>query len=423
MSQRQTPLSRTTKPLAWVRKSKWAGAAALALLACGAVSAQKTTKPTYSYTFIGNPDAVSTAAANRAKTPSVVIMGGGPDVDQAFSWMIQRAGVVPGSGGRFVVIRATGTGAYNDYIYENDASKTLWPTVVGGKGLGLSSVETLVIPDIASANHAFVNQIVGRADAVFIAGGDQRNYIKQWKGTLLNNTLNTLIGNKVPVGGTSAGLAVLGQFDFAAINGTVTSAQALSDPYNKYMTLDPNPQTYSISSTSNPGGFLVPNVLLRTLADAHLDERDRMGRLVAFTARLVGPDGAGGGCAGGIQTVQTPGVPLSPTLNDSVARSLGVGVESAVLIEGDGVQAPVVGKVVTNPDTTTLSAAYFLMATQAPTQCASRKPLSGMKAQAVRVRPEQTFNLSTWAGVGIDPPYTLSVDNGVLSSSTGGSVY
>ncbi len=382
--------------------------------------AQKSPKPaTASYTYVayGQPEApvASTVASKRAQTPSVVIMGGGPDVDEAFRWMIQRAGVTPGSGGRFVVIRATGTGAYNDYIL--DSSGAAWPSYVGGDALGLSSVETLVIPDMAAANHAFVNEKVGRADAVFIAGGDQSNYIKQWKGTRLNDTLNALLGKRVPVGGTSAGLAVLGQFDFAALNGTVTSAQALADPLNKYMTIDPNPQTYATSSTSSAGGFLVPTVLQRTLADAHLDERDRMGRLVAFTARMVGPDGTASGCAGGIHTVKTAGVPLSPTLNDSVARAIGVGVESAVLIEGDGSSTPIKGTVVTNSDTTTASAAHFLIATQVPTRCVSRKTLSGVKVQGVRVKPNQSFNLSTWSGEGTDPPYTLTVTDGVMTGN------
>jgi hypothetical protein len=35
-------------------------------------------------------------------------MGGGTDVDAAFQWMCQRSG-----GGDFLVIRATGTDAYN----------------------------------------------------------------------------------------------------------------------------------------------------------------------------------------------------------------------------------------------------------------------------------------------------------------------
>jgi cyanophycinase len=41
----------------------------------------------------------------------MVLMGGGTDVDDAFLWMCKRSG-----GGDFLVIRATGTDAYNEYI-------------------------------------------------------------------------------------------------------------------------------------------------------------------------------------------------------------------------------------------------------------------------------------------------------------------
>ena len=44
-------------------------------------------------------------------------MGGGQDVDQAFRWMIRRAGIKPGTGGRFVVLRASGADGYNPYNF------------------------------------------------------------------------------------------------------------------------------------------------------------------------------------------------------------------------------------------------------------------------------------------------------------------
>ena len=380
----------------------------------------------YTYSYIGDPNiSPSITPSNKAATPSWVVMGGGPDVDQAFAWMIKRAGVVPGSGGRFVVIRATGTGAYNDYIYENDASLTQWPTVVGGKRLGLSAVETLVIPSVNAANDPQVNKIVARADAVFIAGGDQKDYITYWKGTLLNNTLNTPMANKVPVGGTSAGLAILGQFDFAALKGTVTSAQALANPFNKYMTIDPG-QTLQTSSVSFPsGGFITPHPLFNTIVDAHLDERDRMGRLVAFLSRLVGPVAAtSGGCSGGIlMSSSSMPSPANPAYSDLVARGLGVGVETALLVEGDGVTTDVIAKRVSNPDTTTWSAAYFLWPQYDPTQCAAGKPLAIDRVLVTRVDANQpVFNLSTWTGGSMT--YTLKVLDGALSSTAaGGAVY
>lgn len=377
----------------------------------------------YSYFYTGNPNITPVIApSNRASTPSFVVMGGGPDVDVAFQWMITRAGVVPGSGGRFVVIRATGTDAYNAYIYENDASVTPWPTVVGGAGMGLSSVETLVIPSTTAANHPFVNQIVARADAVFIAGGDQSDYLKYWKGTALNNTLNSLIERRVPIGGTSAGLAVLGQFDYAALRGGVTTAQALANPFNKYMTLDPSPQTLTTSSTSNPGGgFITPHLLFNSIVDAHLDARDRMGRLVAFVARLIAPNGTTG-CAGGILS-SSPTLPSAQnkSYGGYVARGIGVDVETALLLEGDGYTSDVIATRVTNPDTSTTSAAYFLWPQSDPTQCTTGQPLSVSNVRVTRVdQGNPTFNLSTWSGG--SATYTLTVTNGVLSSSTG-SVY
>ena len=156
------------------RRARW-GVAALLWVVLGTASAGKP----YSYFVTGDADAQVTAS-NSPSTSSVVLMGGGPDVDEAFRWMIARAGIKPGTGGRFVVIRATGTDAYDPYIYYSDAALTTSTSVadqwVGGASLGLSSVETLVIPSVAAANDAFVNSVVSKANAVFIAGGDQSDY-------------------------------------------------------------------------------------------------------------------------------------------------------------------------------------------------------------------------------------------------------
>jgi cyanophycinase-like exopeptidase len=386
----------------------------------------------YSYYAVGDPakNPVITPA-DRATTPSYVVMGGGPDVDKAFQWMIQRAGIKAGSGGRFVIIRATGTEAYNPYIYysdANDGTSTLPPANqdgwVGGAYLGLSSVETLVIPSIAAANHATVNQIVARADAVFIAGGDQSDYIKNWKNTQLDWTLQSLMSRKVPIGGTSAGLAVLGQFDFAALRGSVTSAQALSNPYNKYMSLDPTPQTLAPTSPSAPeGAFVAPPPLFNTILDAHLDERDRMGRLVTFVSRLIAPY-YGAGCSGGILLPKAAQNLSATPYGDLVARGIGVGVEAALLVSGDGaIATPITATLVTNPTTTTASAAYFVLPQNYPAQCASGKALSGVTASVVKVdRLNPTFNMSNWTGG--YAPYTLTVTNGVMAvTGNGGSPY
>ena len=371
----------------------------LGLALASALTVAHAGKKPYSYDYVGNPQA-AVSIATPPSTPSFVLMGGGPDVDEAFRWMISRAGIRPGTGGRFVIIRATGTDAYNPYIYYSDATNNTGSTPadgwVGGAAQGLSSVETLVIPSTAAANDPFVNQVVSQAHAVFIAGGDQADYIKNWKGTELDRTLQSLMARQVPVGGTSAGLAVLGQFDFAALRGSVTTSQALGDPFNKYMTLDPAPLSLS-------GGFIAPPALANTITDSHLDSRDRMGRLIAFVARLVAPSGTTG-CPGGILPAGNYG-----------ARGIGLGVETALLVQGNGTHQPVTARRVTNVATTTPSAVYFLRPLTPPTQCASGQPLTSTTVEIRRLDNSLTeFNLSDWSGVS---PYYVDAISGTLSSN------
>ena len=99
-----------------------------------ALYAQKS-KTGFTAFVVGNPADAQPAAT---LTPGLVLMGGGTDVDAAFQWMCQRAG-----GGDFVVIRTTGTDAYNPYIQE------LCPQ--------LDSVETIMITSVAGAYSAYVS--------------------------------------------------------------------------------------------------------------------------------------------------------------------------------------------------------------------------------------------------------------------------
>src|ERR1700722_3096000 len=143
------------------------------------------TANTYQYDSVGNPQDVVTHP-----TPGLVLMGGGPDVDEAFRWMIQKSG-----GGDFLILRASGTDAYNPYIY-----------AMGG----VNSVKTLVLKERGASSDAFVLDTINKAEAIFIAGGDQANYMDLWQGTPLQKALQAAVDRGVPMGGTSAGLAVLG---------------------------------------------------------------------------------------------------------------------------------------------------------------------------------------------------------------------
>src|SRR6266851_7377585 len=62
----------------------------------------------YSYFRVGNPNDVTTAT-----TAGTALEGGGTDVDAVYQWMCARSG-----NGDFLVIRATGTDAYNPYIQQ-----------------------------------------------------------------------------------------------------------------------------------------------------------------------------------------------------------------------------------------------------------------------------------------------------------------
>ena len=90
------------------------------------------------------------------------MMGGGSDLDEAFRWLCRK-----GNGGDFLILRATGDDDYNSYVY----------------GLcKANSVATLILPDRQAAEDPAVAQIIRQAEVVFIAGGDQANYIRGMEG-------------------------------------------------------------------------------------------------------------------------------------------------------------------------------------------------------------------------------------------------
>ena len=74
----------------------------------------------YSYFRVGNANDITTST-----TAGTVLMGGGTDVDAAFQWMCQRSG-----NGDFLVIRATGTDAYDPYIQQLCPNENSVATIV-----------------------------------------------------------------------------------------------------------------------------------------------------------------------------------------------------------------------------------------------------------------------------------------------------
>lgn len=281
------------------------------------------------------------------------MMGGGNDLDEAFRWLCNK-----GNGGDFLIVRARGDDDYNAYV--NKLCKA-------------NSVATLIIPDREAAQDPAVAEIIRTAEVVFIAGGDQANYIRGWKGTPVESAINENIAAGKPIGGTSAGLAVEGEFVYTAADDkpddkNLSSGDVLANPYFERVTLARE--------------FLKVPHLEGLITDSHFAKRDRMGRSLGFLARIM-----------------KDGWSSSP-------RAVAIDEQSAVLVEADG-KARVVG---------TGKGAFFLRPTQAPEVCEKGEPLTFRGISIYRVPTGGYFDLTAWAGDG-GTEYSLSVERGKIEST------
>lgn len=187
----------------------------------------------------------------------ICLMGGASESDEAMVWFLNKA-----NGGDVVVLRASGSDGYNNYFYSE-------------LGVAINSVTTFVIDNQEGATSAYVLDKVEKAEAIWFAGGDQFDYITYFKDNALEDALNEFINVKGGViGGTSAGMAILGSGYFSAENGTVTNAQALSNPYHNRLTLGYN-------------DFLEIPYLENLITDSHYDDPDRRARHSTFLARYA----------------------------------------------------------------------------------------------------------------------------------------
>jgi len=126
----------------------------------------------------------------------------------------------------------------------------------------------------SAAYDGWVESVVRSAAAVFLAGGDQWNYYSMWKATPLGAALASHV-DMAPIGGTSAGMAVLGRVINTAqwlADEPLVSRTALADPYVPLVSLG--------------GELLRAPSLAHVVTDTHFRERDRMGRLVVFVTRM-----------------------------------------------------------------------------------------------------------------------------------------
>ena len=284
----------------------------------------------------------------------------------AYRWFLERTG-----GGDVLVLTADAAPCdiYNAFLYNMS-------------GLAASdrpnSVTTACFTNRSGASPASprLQRLLDGAAGLFVTGGDQAKYLEFWRGTPVAAALSGAGGRPgggAPVvGGSSAGLAIQGQFVFDAAAGSVSSAEALADPMG--------------GGVSLTRSFLgVNGVWMRgVLTDTHFLQRDRMGRLLAFVARAATQRWD----VGDGQPDNQPGV-------------LGVGVSehTAVLVGADGVAT-----------FTGVGPAHFLSTRgRLPSECEKGKAL-GWDAPGVDVwrwnasdagAANASFDFGRWAQVGV----------------------
>ncbi len=312
-----------------------------------------------------------TSNVNNLTTPGLCLMGGATENDSASTWWLQRAG-----GGDIVVLRASGSNGYNSYFF-TDLGQTV------------NSVETIVFNDATAAQDPYVRRRIAEAEALWIAGGDQSDYVDYWRGTGIDSLINQLANVKrIPIGGTSADMAILGFNYYSALNGSVTSAAALANPFNNDITLGQN-------------DFLKMPFMQGVITDTHYDNPDRRGRHVVFLSRLI---------------------------KDSSENFLcGIACDeyTAVCVDGNG-KARVYGEFPAQDDN-----AYFLQVNCAvpnnPEMVTSGQPLNWVKNnEAVKVyhakgteNGAQFLNLTDWKTGSGGAWENWWVNNGTLQTASG----
>ena len=320
----------------------------------------------YTSYFTGNPTDVVTQP-----TSGVCVMGGSTEDDNAMTWFLNRA-----DGGDVLVLRASGSDGYNDYLYTD-------------LGVTVNSVETIVFNNASASFDPYIAQKIQQAEAIWFAGGDQWDYISYWRNTPVDSLINVGISQRnIVIGGTSAGMAIQGSHYFSAQNGTVTSSTALANPYNPNVTVGSQP-------------FLSNQHLQNVITDSHYDSPDRKGRHMVFMARIL-------------------------TSSGIMARGIACDEYTAVCIDPAGI-AHVYGGFPTEDDN-----AYFLqpnceLANPEPENCAPSAPLEwnhdGKAVKVYRVKGTaagtNTFDLNTWDAGNGGTWEDWSVVNGVLSTVPG----
>jgi cyanophycinase-like exopeptidase len=297
------------------------------------------------------------------------LAGGGDDDDWADGWryLLKNSG-----GGDIVIIRTGGkAGGYLSWIYD-DTDHLHFPEV--------NSVTVLSLENARDANDPRAISVLKKAEMIFFSGGDQTLYIDWFRGSRLETeTLAAISQRHVPVGGTSAGMALLAGIDYRgkypspSTGEYVTSVDALLDPMAPFVDLDSH--------------VITAPFMKNVITETHFTEYDRHGRLMVFLARAL-HDG------------------LSPLAG---LRGLATDEGTAFCYDSTGV-----GRVYG------VGFVYFLQPTSMPEIIALQTPLTWLgNDQAVETltlnASSDLFDLKTWSTNGKARHEFWSIDRGSLA--------
>ena len=203
---------------------------------------------------------------------TLALMGGGGSVDAAYAAIASHAG-----GGHIVILRAVSDDSFDPE--DGDYGKsfaTHWGPV--------ESAETFVFHNRAAAFDPRVIASLRAADGIFLAGGDQGNYIRYWKGTPVQAALNAHVRANRPIGGSSAGLAILGHYSYTALDG----GSMLEIKVWRWR------GSVQLRGDARAGFSASSLARWRDHRHAHFSKRCRLGRLIVFVARINQAQPGGG---------------------------------------------------------------------------------------------------------------------------------
>lgn len=192
---------------------------------------------------------------------SLLLVGGGGEnyndwSDEPYRWFVHQA-----DSGNIINI-------------DVDAVSDWYPQYFQSFGAATTS-EAFRIPNRTVANDSATYFKLISASGIFIEGGDQWKYVDTWNGTLVEAAIHYVFQHGGAIGGTSAGLAVLGEVVFDAKFGTAYPEDVAYNPYHSLVHLTDDFLT------------ILPNVL----TDSHFHPRGRLARLVPMLARRIVDNG------------------------------------------------------------------------------------------------------------------------------------